>query len=94
MLDEDGGTPHRLLGEIAGIHARLHLLERRVSLTEEQRELLGGAMDRLYALADQVRVAFSDDGLSRAGSGSYTESERAIMASFDCPACREEEVGE
>ena len=94
MLDEDGVTRHGLLSEIAGIHARLLLLERRVSTTEEQRELLGGAIDRLCALADQVRAAFSDDGPRRAASGSSAESGRAIMASFDFPACHEKEAGE
>src|SRR5687768_4384259 len=93
MLDEGGVARHGLLGQISGIHARLHLLQRRLSVTEEQRELLVGAIDQLHALADQVRAAI-DDGLSRAASGSYPDAERAIMGSFDCPACREEEAGE
>ena len=68
MLGEDGVTGHGLVGQIADIHARLHLLQRRVSLAEEQRELLVGAIDRLHALADQVRAAFGDGGPSRAAS--------------------------
>ena len=60
MTTRAAAERHDLLGKLATVQARLHLLELRTAPSPEQRELVRGALDAVYELADLIRAAFPE----------------------------------
>jgi hypothetical protein len=61
-VDDDGVLWHRLLSALSSIHVRLHLLAQRGPLTDEQRELLDGAVAAVFVAADLARETRDKSG--------------------------------
>ena len=61
-MDDDGVLWHRLMSALNRIHVRLHLLGQRGPLTDEQRELLDGAVAAVFEVRDVAREVFDGSG--------------------------------